>query len=102
MIISLFGRDIIIQKTVKKAFGANIGYWYKIPGDPTDKVRLIRKTDPKNEKRCIKCGGSLREGLVWDCYFVTIGLFNVPMESLLCTNCAPDLSVVLKAFSREK
>jgi len=102
MVISLFGYNIIIQKSVKEAFGAKIGLWYEIPGDPTDKVRLVLKTDTKNEKRCIKCRRSLREGLVWDCYFVTIGLINEPMESLLCTSCAPDLSIVLRAFSKEK
>jgi len=98
MKFNIFGRDICISKRSNFLHGAGIGYWYRFEGDPTDKVRLLYKTDPKNSIRCNKCKKEIREGYVWDLYFVTIGLFNSKFDTIACVECFPDLADILKEY----
>lgn len=103
MKISIFGFDVTIEKRKtqeEETFGARIGWWYRIPGDSTDKVRLVHKKDPEDSKRCIRCQKEIREGLVWDTHLVTPGLFNSFLDAPICTECGPDLSSVLNSFKR--
>ena len=100
MQIRLLGLKVTIEKDRKEALGAKIGWWYRIPGDSTDKVRLVYKKDQRNEKRCIRCEGSIRKGLVWDTWLVTPGFFNSFLDAPICIKCGPDLEKVLSSFSR--
>lgn len=105
LFMRLFGYDLIIKKAKKaptEVHGAKVGWWYRLPDDSTDKVRLLYKNDPENELRCIKCNGSIREGWVWDCYFVVMDLINLKLSSPVCIECCPDLSTILKHFSKDK
>ena len=81
MSISFMGYKISIEKEEKEAFGAKVGWWYRVPNDSTDKVRLVYKKDFKNEKRCMRCQRSIREGFVWDTWLVTIGIFNTFLDA---------------------
>lgn len=98
--MNIFGFRITIEKEKKEALGARLGYWYRIPGDPTDKIRLIYKKRPKNSKRCVRCQKEIRQGLVWDTWLVTPGIFNTFLDAPICTECGPDLSSVLNSFKR--
>lgn len=109
MKISIFKLNITIEKResekkesekkeIKEAFGAHIGWWYRIPGDSTDKVRLVYKKNPEDSKRCIKCHKEIREGLVWDTHFVTPGIFNTFLDAPICTECGSSLSSVLNSL----
>lgn len=102
MKFKIFNWIITIQKQPKELFGAVVGWWYRFKGDPTDKVRILYYNRKHNPIRCHKCKKEIREGWVWDLYFVQLYCFNLPFDKVACTDCFPTLESVLEHYSKQE